>query len=77
MKTLSVGDRVTVRSDIYLGQWLVAGGKGVIVRLGDNGGQTLYHVDIAGVQYTFTRGELCDGTIGIGRSVYRVHEDRP
>ena len=30
MKTLKVGDKVTIKSDLYLGQWLVAGGEGVI-----------------------------------------------
>jgi hypothetical protein len=55
---LKVGDKVTVRSDLYLGKWIVAGGQGVIVRIGDNDGQPIYHVDIEGVQYSFVRSEL-------------------
>lgn len=62
MKKLKVGDKVTVRSDLYLGKWLVAGGHGVIVRIaeqvGFSFGQTIYHVDIEGVQYSFVRSEL-------------------
>lgn len=55
---LKVGDTVTVRSDLYLGQWVVAGGQGRIVRIGDNDGQSIYHVDIKGIQYSFVRDEL-------------------
>ncbi len=53
-----VGERVTVRSDIYLGQWVGAGKQGVIVRIGDSEGQTIYHVDIEGIQYSFVGSEL-------------------
>lgn len=58
IKNLKVGDKVAIRSDIYLGKWIVAGGQGTIVRIGDNGGQPIYHVNIEGVQYSFVRSEL-------------------
>ena len=60
MGKLKVGDKVTVRQDIYLGNWLMAGGEGVIVAIGDNEGQPLYHVEVKGVQYTFVDGELLE-----------------
>ena len=61
MKTeFKVGDEVIVRSDLYLGQWITAGGKGRIVRIGNNDDQLIYHVDIKGVQYSFVRSELLD-----------------
>lgn len=60
MKKLSIGDTVTVRSNIYLGQWVGAGKKGVIARMGDNDGQSIYHVVIEGVQYSFVESELCN-----------------
>lgn len=53
-----VGDKVTVRSDIYLGQWVGAGKQGEIVRIGNSEGQTIYHVNIEGVQYSFVESEL-------------------
>ena len=58
MKALEVGDKVTVRSDIYLGHWVGAGKQGVIVRIGNSEGQAIYHVNIEGVQYSFVESEL-------------------
>lgn len=58
MKTLKVGDKVTVRSELYLGQWIKPFCGGVIVRISDSEGQTIYHVDIDGKQYSFVRDEL-------------------
>ena len=53
-----VGEKVTVRSDIYLGQWVGAGKQGVIVQIGNSDGQTIYHVNIKGIQYSFVESEL-------------------
>lgn len=58
MKILKVGDKVTVKSELYLGHWIKPFCEGVIVRIGDSAGQTIYHVDIDGKQYSFVRGEL-------------------
>jgi hypothetical protein len=57
-KILSVGDTVTVKSELYLGHWIKPFCEGVIVRIGDSEGQTIYHVNIGGKQYSFVRGEL-------------------
>ena len=58
MKNLKVGDKVTIKSDLYLGQWLVAGGQGIIEYICDSEGQTIYHVNVEGKQYSFVRSEL-------------------
>jgi len=55
---LSVGDTVTVKSDIYLGRWVDAGRTGVIVRVAYDFEQTIYHVNVGGVQYSFVKSEL-------------------
>ena len=58
MKRLEVGDKVTVKSELYLGHWIKPLCEGVIARIGDSEGQTIYHVDIDGKQYSFVRSEL-------------------
>ena len=58
MKLLKVGDTVAVRRDICLGHWVEPGSNGIVVRIGNNEGQPIYHVKIEGVQYSFVRSDL-------------------
>jgi len=58
MKQLEVDDKVTVKSELYLGRWVKPYCEGVVVRIDDNEGQPIYHVAIDGKQYSFVRSEL-------------------
>ena len=73
MARYRVGDKVIITQELYLGSWLRAGGEGIVRWIGDNDGQTLYHVDAEGGQYTFVESELSTPDAGGTKQVSKYY----